>query len=247
MKKINIAFIAAIIGIVSFTSCEKELFGCISGKGEKETRIVSFEKIEGFDVDGSNNVIIMEGDEQLIEITSYPNIIDRWIEDSSVEDGILRAGIRRCVTGFKKNDIEIRATISSLKLVAISGSGDVETVGTFENVDDLEIDISGSGEMDLDLGDNMDFIDIKVSGSGNIKISGANNETEIRVSGSGKIRNFDLVSQSCSVRVSGSGDAEVNVVNDLEVKITGSGDVCYKGQPIVNSNITGSGNIKNCN
>lgn len=246
MKRYSLIVVLALCTMIFNSGCVKELF-CISGNGSIETRVVEFDEISGFDVFGSNKIIITEGEQQLIEITSFPNLIDRWLEDSFIEDGILNAGIKGCITGFNRNDVTIRATISSLQLIAVSGSGDVETDGVFNNVDDLEIDISGSGDMELDLGEDMDEIDIKISGSGNIEMSGVGNSAEVKVSGSGKIRNFELALSTCDINVSGSGDANVSVSDVLEVKITGSGDVCYKGQPEVDSDVSGSGSVKNCN
>ena len=212
VMKRYILILAVGLGITVFNSgCEKEFFGCMSGEGSIESRIVEFDEISGFDVFGSNNITIIEGEGQQIEITSFPNLIDKWLEDSFVEDGVLNAGIKRCVTGFNKNDIEIKATISSLKIVAISGSGDVVTDGLFDNVDDLELDISGSGDMDLDLGSGMGSIDLKIAGSGNVELSGAALSSDIKISGSGKIRNFELDVLEAIIKITGSGDANISV------------------------------------
>jgi len=247
MKKYSVIIGLALAIMILNSGCVKELFGCISGEGSLESRVVEFDEISGFDVFGSNNITIIEGEQQVIEITSFPNIIDRWLEDSFVEDGVLNAGIEGCVTGFNNNDITIRATISSLHLIAISGSGDAETEGIFNNVDDLEIDISGSGDIDLELGQNIDEIEVKIAGSGNVDLSGIGNSADIKIAGSGKINNFDLDVLNSNIDMSGSGEANVSVSEKLEVKITGSGNVCYMGQPQVDSEITGSGKLKNCN
>ena len=53
--------------------------------------------------------------------------------------------------------------------------------------------------------------------------------------------------EKADVTISGSGDAEVTVSDDLDVKITGSGDVYYKGNPDLDVNITGSGEVINAN
>lgn len=55
----------------------------------------------------------------------------------------------------------------------------------------------------------------------------------------------DLVTEKCEVRISGSGDVEVNVQEELTSKISGSGDIRYKGEPKrVNNHSSGSGSVR---
>jgi hypothetical protein len=46
-----------------------------------------------------------------------------------------------------------------------------------------------------------------------------------------------------TVRVSGSGEAVVNVADELDVDVSGSGGVQYIGDPTVAESISGSGDI----
>ncbi len=49
----------------------------------------------------------------------------------------------------------------------------------------------------------------------------------------------------CAVRISGSGNVEINVKDELDATISGSGSVSYKGSPSkVNSNASGSGKVR---
>jgi hypothetical protein len=55
----------------------------------------------------------------------------------------------------------------------------------------------------------------------------------------------NLETNSCEVKITGSGDVEINVKDELNANITGSGNVRYKGNPgKVNSHSAGSGNVK---
>jgi len=65
------------------------------------------------------------------------------------------------------------------------------------------------------------------------------------VSGSGKVLAAELEANRCDIRISGSGDVEINVKNEIEANISGSGTVSYKGNPAkVNSHASGSGSVK---
>lgn len=120
----------------------------------------------------------------------------------------------------------------------ISGSGDIFFSGT---VDDLDCDISGSGTADIGLTANT--IDINISGSGEMEIWGVADKGEFDISGSGRIRAYELLLQECYAHISGSGDMQVSVQDYLNVHISGSGSIYYMGNPIIESDISGSGDI----
>ena len=112
-------------------------------------------------------------------------------------------------------------------------------------IGDIELRITGSGDLDMAL--EADDIEVDISGSGKVVLEGTGDELEIDITGSGDVRAFDLAVQEADVNISGSGDAEVRVANRLDVRISGSGDVFYKGQPEINDIITGSGDLIDAN
>ena len=67
------------------------------------------------------------------------------------------------------------------------------------------------------------------------------------ISGSGKIRAYDLLSAETNIRISGSGNAELSVADYLKAKVSGSGKVRYKGNPTVDVDISGSGKVERAN
>ena len=62
--------------------------------------------------------------------------------------------------------------------------------------------------------------------------------------GSGDVKAMDLLSEETSVKIMGSGNADVYSSVKLNVDVAGSGDVRYKGGGQVNSHIAGSGEVK---
>lgn len=84
-----------------------------------------------------------------------------------------------------------------------------------------------------------------MSGSGKIIASGTAKRIRTTISGSGEVRAADLEVEECEVRISGSGDVEVNVKQALDATISGSGSVSYRGNPNqVNSHSSGSGKVR---
>jgi hypothetical protein len=122
--------------------------------------------------------------------------------------------------------------------IDISGSGDIFYSGT---ADEVMSNISGSGS--IDMGVECDELDAKISGSGDMEIWGKANRGDLKISGSGSIRSYDLVLQDCYATISGSGSMYLNVADYLNVNISGSGNVYYMGNPIVETKISGSGSV----
>ena len=120
--------------------------------------------------------------------------------------------------------MRIFITLPDFDLINISGSGEIISE-TFLNVDDIDLTISGSG--DIDLGIEADDIKSSISGSGNILLEGTADEIDFRISGSGDYGAFNLDSNRAYIEIIGSGDAEVYVGEQLDVKISGSVDVMY--------------------
>jgi hypothetical protein len=87
------------------------------------------------------------------------------------------------------------------------------------------------------------------TGSGNVTVSDAMSTDRMSVSliGSGGFFGFPLESNTCDVDISGSGNCEITVNDDLDVVIDGSGSIYYKGSPIIHDDITGSGRVVEAN
>jgi hypothetical protein len=142
------------------------------------------------------------------------------------------------------DDLRIYITLPEITYLEISSSGNIYGENNFD-VEDVLLEIDGSGDMDLAL--DADDIDAVIEGSGNIQLEGTANDIFLRLEGSGLFRAFGLACRRANIRVDGSGDAEVTVAEELRVRILGSGDVLYKGNPVVDADINGSGRVIDAN
>jgi len=122
--------------------------------------------------------------------------------------------------------------------VRLSGSGDIDMAITGNWVN-CEISGSGSAKMYLDA----DRLEAKISGSGEMDFYGSAYRADFRISGSGSIHAYDLPLHECYTTTSGSGNMYVNVSDHLDVNISGSGSVYYLGNPVINTKISGSGSV----
>ena len=224
--------ILAILCLIVFAS------GCVnqgSGNVTNETRNVSdFNQINtNGDMEiivspGNNNSVVVQGDSNVI-----PNI------QTSVNNNVLTVSNSNVIGGSKPAKIYI--TVVDLNAVQVGGSGNF--TGTDLKLKSLNLFLSGSGSINL-VNLVADSIKLVNSGSGLTSISGNVKSQEIIISGTGEYKAKDLQSNTATVEIDGSGQATVNVINQLNIIINGSGQVSYLGNPNIQQQVTGSGTVK---
>lgn len=144
--------------------------------------------------------------------------------------------------GFKGSDVRIYVTMKDIEHIGVSGSGSVEGKNTI-NTDDLQLAVSGSGDIDLNV--TAREVALRISGSGSIRLDGEAERSDARISGSGKVRADDFSVKTFEASISGSGSCYITASEEITAKISGSGSVYYSGDPDrLVSNSSGSGKIR---
>lgn len=238
MKHFKLLLLAASV-IVLTNSCyfgDEDFFGCVKGNGDVRSDEFHLPNISGVKLEGIGEVIIRQGNTQEIIVETDNNLMDYL--DTDVNGGVWDIEFERCVRNVTRLTVYI--TVPEIEKLIVSGSGSIVGEDAFAG-DELETNVSGSGNIEFNFTGNV--VEASVSGSGHIDLFGGAEFLDVNISGSGDIRAFDLVSQECDVHISGSGDARVNVEDFLKVRISGSGDVLYMGNPELDIDITGSGSV----
>lgn len=217
-----------------------DAFDCERGNGSDVTESFDVKDFSGVRLTMVANVYITQGEAQDVVITAQPNIIDEL--RLRVRNDVLIIDTDQCIRDYYEVDIFI--TMPVIEELSLTGSGKIIGENTFL-VNDIELNISGSGDMDLDL--EAEDVRGAISGSGEVTIEGEARSLDYRISGSGNLRAFDLIVNRADLVISGSGDMEVFVEENLDVRISGSGDVMYKGNPNIDASVSGSGNVVNAN
>lgn len=89
-----------------------------------------------------------------------------------------------------------------------------------------------------------DHLRLEINGSGTVVASGKVRELKEILAGSGHFKTGGLVTEQCTVRIEGAGDAAVHVTGVLNAEINGAGDIVYSGNPSkVVKKINGAGDI----
>lgn len=183
--------------------------------------------------------------EALTEIYELTNIF--------VENGILMINIDRKPENPNKSiwakidDIKLNPTMKlyiSIKNVTdlqVNGAGKIISENSLA-APTLNLSIGGSGSMDLDI--KGDQVKAEVSGSGKMGIKGYASNLDGVVSGSGAINAFNCPLEKATVKVSGTGLAELNVTDTIVATVVGSGSVKHKGNTKnATKKIYGSGSV----
>jgi hypothetical protein len=232
-----VAAIASGCIVVDLNGCGKKT---VRGSGEvvtEERQVAEFKTIK---LKGSGKIVLKQGNQHSVTILTDDNILPLIETDVQNEELI----ISQQNYNLRPTTLEFDITVTDLKGIAISGSGEVVGKNRFVS-DDFYADISGAGDMALEL--DVADLETKISGSGFMNLSGKANRHDAKISGSGKINAFDMQVKSVSLKVSGSGDCKVNATETLYARISGSGDVFYKGHPRITSKISGSGSLESRN
>ena len=83
-----------------------------------------------------------------------------------------------------------------------------------------------------------------ITGAGGFKLSGPQQDMlDIYITGTGDIKAFDMEVKACNIRITGAGNCEVNVRDQLDVDISGVGNIRYMGSPALNTDVSGVGNV----
>ena len=236
--KILSAFLGLAVIVLTITGCIIVINGkSVQGSGNiitQEREVSEFSKVH---LKGSGKVFLTPGEKQSLEIKTDDNIMPLIETDVSGNKLTISHGNHH----LRPTSFEVYITLENLEGVRISGSGDIIGKGRFVT-DTLYAEISGSGDMDLEV--ETGLLETKISGSGSIHLAGKAEDYTVSISGSGKINAFDVDAKHVSLKVSGSGDCRVSASESLDAKISGSGDVYYRGRPQINTKISGSGSLK---
>ena len=226
--------IALILLIVMISGCISP--GCILGSGNLKSENRTTSSFSSIELLGIGDLYVFQGSQSL-RIEAEDNILP--VLKSDVTGDMLVISTSECVTPRKS--IKIYASSPEIKGLYSSGSGNIISLSPI-HTDSMDLGMSGSGGINL----GVDCKDLRtsVSGSGNVLLRGNATNSSVNISGSGNMRGYDLATKRSAITISGSGQAEVNAEDELDVRISGSGGIHYTGSPSkMNQHISGSGSL----
>jgi hypothetical protein len=158
-------------------------------------------------------------------------------------------------TGIENTGVaNIYVTIGTPQSVVLKAQQNIIDVMTWEVRDntleigvDKNVSIENSEEIRFDI-TIPSLTKVDLAGVGDFILSGDDqDELTIKLTGVGNVESYDMRTGICNITMTGVGNCQVNVIDELNVTITGVGSVYYKGNPTINSTITGLGQLINAN
>lgn len=229
--------VAVSLILISFEACN---FKSIRGDGNVTSNEISISDYDVIDFSGGAELTY----EQKSDTTPYLRIeIDEnlfpLLEIKS-ENGTLSIKKQDKVS-LSPTKYAIYTNSKELKEISASGSIKAHVKGKLVS-DDFKFKVSGSGNI---LCDSLlaHYVTFRVSGSGDITLTGKAASVDCAISGSGKVKAAEMLSDTVYCSVSGSGNFNVHAEKYLKVSVSGSGNVHYKGDPQIDQSISGSGKV----
>lgn len=228
--------------VVALSSCHYVNGKRVSGNGNLTSEQRSISGFTGVESHGSIDIIATQGN-YAVKVETDQNLL-QYIE-TIVRDGRLVVRFKDGISVHDVKTAKVYVTAPSFNAFETHGSGNINGEGKIANTNRVDIEISGSGNIQL----NMDCPTLKTAthGSGNMMLSGETKDFSCETSGSGNVKAADLKAESVTVSIHGSGNNEVFASESLNVEIFGSGDVHYRGEPKVNTAVHGSGSVSRMN
>jgi hypothetical protein len=229
-----------LVAIVVFSSCEFSFDKTVKGEGVITTEQRSFNSAKKIKLIGNFDVQLTQSATKKITINAEANLLE-FIETKE-RNGWLEISTKKDVKLKPNTKIVIDIETDILEGINIVGSGNFTCLNKFEGGEQLEINIAGSG--DVEIATNTPKVEASIAGNGDVLISGETKETKVSIAGSGDYKGKNLKSELAKVSIAGSGNVEVFASQELNINIAGSGDVFYLGNPTITKKIAGSGVIK---
>lgn len=208
---------AATSALLLLAGCESNGWTGIRGSGVLATETRSVEPFHSVDLSGTGAIRLRVGEPGPLKVSGDDNILPIW--NTETQNGVLRIWHEGAIN--TKLPLTAEGAIQDVRELRVTGAGDFEVRG-----------IDGGAPL------------VEITGSADIKLTGSAGQLTIKISGSGDVAAEELRVAKAIVKISGSGNANIFVTDELDVTINGSGDVAYRGDPAnVNSRVSGSGDV----
>ena len=222
MKYLNVILVILIASIFSQGCKEEEL--CLIGSGTVKEYPLGVDDFENVSLIGPVNLRIAQAADMEVMVEAEAEIFSALSYE--VKNGTLEIGFKENVTCFETNfGVWVNVALPNIKKITSSGISDIVSDGNL-NLAQLTLDVSGTA---------------------NIELSGQVADQTIKVSGVLNAKNFDLLTNTTSIDVSGSGDFEISCADNLDIEVSGIADVSYKGNPSISQDVSGTLNLYDAN
>lgn len=209
-----------------------------NGNVTQQERTLSY--FNGIEVGGDFEVILLQGAKQSVKVETDENLQD--LIKTEVKEDILVISTQK---NAKFSEKKIYITNPDFKKIKQSGASEIKSENTI-NANDLEVEVSGEGELNLML--SAGNLKTELSGAGEVKLSGTAQTHYVEITGAGELSAFELITDTITIEASGAAEARINAMKLLKVEASGAAEIIYKEEPLEkNIDVSGSGEVRKQN
>jgi hypothetical protein len=221
-------------------SCHHFLGKRIKGNGNIKTEDHNVSGFKNLDCDASADVYITQGEPAGVKVEGDDNLLP-YIEINQEGDRLIIRE-RSHVNLDPSDGLKIYVTSPEFNSINASGAGDIVGQTKLTNDNDLNLRLSGAGDIRMEV--NAPTVVCTLSGAGSAYLKGQAKNVDIELSGVGSTHCYDLQAENTKVDVSGVGSAEVFASVKLDATVNGVGSINYKGNATdVSQHANGVGSI----
>lgn len=226
--------------LLLFCSCRQIFAKRIRGNGNVTTQSRSVGQFNSIDVSGSIDVYARQDSSASVRVEADDNL-QQYVE-TFLDDDVLRIKTEEGYNLRPSRQIKVYVSAPMFKKFEASGACDIYSEGKITSSSNIDVDLSGSCDVTLDV--TAPKITVDVSGACSVKLKGDAKEFEVEGSGSTDIKCYDLVADNVDLDISGAGDAEVHANVKLTGDISGAASVKYKGTAQTDIHTSGATSVK---
>lgn len=192
------------------------------------------EDFQSINVNARYTVYLKQSNETKMEVRALKEVMD--ISTFEVENGVLNINIKRDnkdksiweeIDDIKiAPKLDIYISMKEVKSLSVNGNGKIITENSIAS-DDLTLTVAGSGMLEADIKGKK--LTINHAGSGIMKLKGYATNVELNMSGYGKIEAYSLEVNNMIAKLTGSGNIEAFVSDDMNATVYGRGNIKFKG------------------
>ena len=162
------------------------------------------------------------------------------------EVGQIKVETSENVLPYVTTDVKGETLVVKLKHYGVSY---VPKLKVYVPIDEKFNKITIAGKGDVTLGEHFSIelqtLEVTIKGQGNVQLQGKTEVLKVSVLGSGNFQGKELLTHKGTLSISGTGNIEASVSEEVQAKITGYGHIIIFGNPSKkDTDIKGSGKIQ---
>ena len=221
-------------------SCHHFFGKRVRGNGNVKTEERQITAFKNLQVSASINVYVSQGDLKAVKIEGDENLL-AYIEVLQEGDDLIIKN-REGYNLDSEDGLKVFVTSPSFHSINLSGAGDIIGENKITITDQLEVGLSGAGDIKMEV--DVPTLTANISGVGSLYLKGQTKDVDMDISGAGSAHCYELLSENMKIGISGVGSAEVYASVKLNASVSGAGSVNYKGNASdVSQNVSGVGSV----